>query len=590
MISTTFGRVQTPPNLRPPQPPMVKPTGPQPYFSGRTVDNIAIRSKIDSDVYKLLQKAPKTELHVHQGGSASLAFLSYRLRQAIEEGKIDKLLLYKEDGSYIDVLFKDAHGALLPPSDLRMAQEWVLTQSNLRQYYRYQQVMDSQHDYMDPAYIAETTATHQSSDELITTAKLAQQREQGLQVYRQASSKINPFIKNNPSAYKLANLYAKDAAREHVRYTEYRVSPSGNGIGGNTGSNIESVLSSVYDGFRDAQQELNQRNVPLDFGLLVLFERQSRPDDTNPNAKIDRAVALAKQVVELKKQGKYNIVGVDLAGDEANNPVTDFEPAFQIIKNYNATAQPEDRLGITIHAGETTKSGKLKGYESIASAIKIASDDNTRVRIGHGLQIINSSPALEKAFQIYLDHPTDWEKRINENKENEKLKKALFEPGSLLETVIKNKIVLEMCPKSNLQTYGIHPGFPSHQFAVRRSDYSAEAYKRHPAVFLSRLGVKVAISSDNRTISNTDATNEYVKLFKYAGLTYRDFKTLVMNGFEGMFVGDPQTKKDIMADVDNEFKRMERHPDRIRAIYKMGGEISPYQRLILWVNTLRAKL
>jgi adenosine deaminase len=577
MISPTFTPNSKKPAIQPIKHPLPKPVVPILHFNGEE-DNFT-RSRIDNDIYKLFLKAPKDELHVHQGGSSSVEFLSYRLRDAIDEGKIDKLPRYLPDGTYIDVHFKNLEtGQPLPADQLLDAKKQVLTIDNLREYYRYQLQSDNQRPYMPIEDIAETTATQIPRDDTISVIN----RELGLQAYRQTSSRINPYVKNNPAAYLIANEYAKSLAFENVRYTEYRVSPSGNGIGGNNGSNIGDVLASVYDGFEDARKYLKQRNYPLDYGLLVLFERQNRSSQEAPDAKIQRAVELAKQVVDLKKQGKYNIVGVDLAGDEANNPVTEFKPAFDIIKDYNATVPPAKRLGITIHAGETEHSRDLQGFESIAQAINLASDANTPVRIGHGLQIINSSPELRQAFQTYLEHPTDWERRIN--------KKALMKPGSLLDTVIKNKVVLEMCPKSNLQTYGIHPGFPGNQFEVKRSQYSAEAYKRHPAVFLSRLGVKVAISSDNRTISNTDVTNEYVKLFKYAGLTYQDFKRMVLNGFEGAFVADPQKRKVIMADVEKEFKKLERHPERIKAIKKMHGKLTMSQRWILCNNAIRQAL
>jgi adenosine deaminase len=540
---------------------------------------------IPDDIYQLLRNAPKNELHVHQGGSSSVEFLSYCLRRAIENGEIDKLPLYAEDGSYQDVYFKDPlTQALIPREQWSEAQKEVLAISNLREYYRYQLQMDNQREYMTSTNLAETTATHAPPEQWVSAAEseqLRKQKEQGLLAYRMTSSKINPYVKNIPAAYLLANAYARDMADENIHYTEYRISPSGNGIGGNNGSNIEDVLSAVHDGFEDARRQLKQRTYNLNYGLLVLFERQGRPGDQSPQQKVERAIALAREVVRLKEAGKYNIVGVDLAGDEANNPVTEFAEAFQIIKDYNARVAPEKRLGITIHAGETTHSKDLHGYESVAKAIELAHDANTPTRIGHGLQIVNSSEALRKAFEIYCQYPKDWERRIN--------KQALIKASPLLAKVIQNKITLEMCPKSNLQTYGIHPGFPNDQFEVTRAQYSAEAYKRHPAVFLSRLGVKIAISSDNRTISNTDVTNEYVKLFRYAGLTYRDFKQMVMNGFEGAFVANPQQKKAIIQQVERQFRELEKSPDRIRAIRSMNGKLSLRQQWILFKDNLIQK-
>jgi adenosine deaminase len=569
--------------------------------------NYSSRDRIPDDVYALLNKAPKNEIHVHQGGSSSVEFLSYSLRAAVAENQkmydrkhfldgliaqapqlaeplrqinqnlfanakpLDEFPVFQAEGAPKMVRFTEPDGQPLPAPALRAAMEEAFTLDNLRTYHRYQLESDNQKNYKDTNDISETTATGHPKNEMVSateSAELQQHKAEGLQAYRQTSGKINPFVKNNPAAYKLANEYAKSMAFENIRYTEYRVSPSGNGIGGANGSHIEDVLSPVHRGFEDAKQHLAQRNYQLDYGLIVLFERQNRNPLEPQDMKVRRAIELAQRVVQLKKEGKYNICGVDLAGDEAKNPVTEFKAAFDIIKAYNRAAAPENRLGITIHAGETPTSigpkDTLEGHESIDQAIQMAHDQRTPVRIGHGLQIVNSSDELQKAFKIYRQFPSDWETRIDKAK--------VLASSPLLTKVIQDRIVLEMCPKSNLQTYGIHPGFPGEQFSVRRDEYSAEAYKRHPAVFLSRLGVKVAISSDNRTISNTDVTNEFVKLFKYAGLTYTDFKQMVLNGFEGAFIGDSLKKGAILQDVERQFKKMETDSSTMNAIDKMGGD------------------
>lgn len=566
------------------------------------------RDRIPDDVYALINRAPKNEIHVHQGGSSSVEFLSYCLRAAVAENQkiyereqfiknlhvqsnwftrpvirqveenllpkakvLDEFPVFHADGPPEMVRFTEADGKPLPDAELREAIEKAFTLDNMRTYHRYQLESDNQKSYKDTSDIAETTATHAPKSDMISateSAELKKHKDEGLQAYRNTSRKINPFVKNNWAAYKLANEYAKSMAFENIRYTEYRVSPSGNGIGGANGGEVEGVLSAVHAGFAQAQQHLAQRNYPLDYGLIVLFERQDNPA-IGPNTKVKQAVALANKVVELKRAGKYNICGVDLAGDEAKNPVTEFKPAFDIIQKYNAEVKndPKKRLGITIHAGETPTSGPLKGYESIEQAIKIAHDTNTPMRIGHGLQIVDSpskNNLLQKAFELYQQFPNDWEKRID--------KAQLIADTPILANVIKNGIVLEMCPKSNLQTYGIHPGFPKETFAdVRRDQYSEKSYRNHPAVFLSRLGVKVAISSDNRTISNTDVTNEFVKLFKYAGLTYADFKKMVLNGFEGAFIGDPQKKAAIIQDAERQFENLKNDPINKHAVELMGA-------------------
>jgi adenosine deaminase len=317
---------------------------------------------------------------------------------------------------------------------------------------------------------------------------------------------------------------------------------------------------------------------PFDYGLIVLLERQNRSPNDPPDAKIERMKKAVEETIQLKKQGKYNIVGFDLAGDEAHNPVTEFAEVFKIIQDYNEKAPLDKRLSITIHAGETAHSQNhdkdihLQGWESVEQALRVGHDKHTSLRIGHGLQLINSSPILKKAFETYLAHPDDWEQRIN--------MRQIFAQSPVLRYIRENGILLEMCPKSNLQTYGIHPGFVNAKDDPDEK-YTARSYKRHPAVFLSRLGVKVSLSGDNRTVSNTDTPNEYVKLYKYAGMTYKDFKRMVMNGFEATFVPEPR-KSIILEDVDRRFRQLESEPDMIRAIRKMDNHITPRQKFILY--------
>lgn len=46
---------------------------------------------IDKDVYNILFRLPKAELHVHQGGSSDVSYLKYRLFKEIKEGQRTQL-------------------------------------------------------------------------------------------------------------------------------------------------------------------------------------------------------------------------------------------------------------------------------------------------------------------------------------------------------------------------------------------------------------------------------------------------------------------------------------------------------------------
>jgi adenosine deaminase len=180
----------------------------------------------------------------------------------------------------------------------------------------------------------------------------------------------------------------------------------------------------------------------------------------------------------------------------------------------------------------------LKSYESIQLAIEMASSKRTPVRIGHGIQIINSSKILKQAFDDYRHHPKTWRRRF--------APEEILKQSPILKMMIDRGIVFEMCPKSNVQTFAV----PYHEL--------------HPAVFLSRLGLKVTISSDNRLISKSNACNEFVKLFKYANADYKDMKRMVLAGLEGAFIMDKHKKDELMQRAKNAFKEIEkRKPQKL---------------------------
>ena len=603
------------------------------------------RKHIDDDIYHDLMRAvPKVDLHEHQSGSSDLAFLKYVLISLKQDGKLKD----------IDCLDYEA----------------------VRRYYR--AYISSERG---KPFMGEELPTNDNQLTELTPEIIEQFRKVGLDAYRSTSGKINQHVKNIPAAFLLAHLFAMEVASENVRYVEYRVSPSGNAYGGYGNATVEDIIGAVDEGFKDAQLRLDRSRQTIDYGLIMLMERQARSkvkvpgsldlrlgeilnhyaqdvmagqkrstaaiakkivkaveaetsvriktDDTltqnirglvtsiaqsktpaeqalatggeivnllekQGTDKVATAVDMAKEAVRLRST--YNITGIDLAGDELNNPVGDFKPAFDVIKKHNekmaAEGHPEKRIGITIHAGETPRSGDLNGWESIKEAIDAAWSPNTPVRIGHGIQLINSSKAMQDAFRAFVQNPNT----LLGGSDTTAIRNMLKESSPLLKEIIEKNIVLEMCPKSNVMTYGVDPFLDGSisKLTVRSNpqhdaeSYSAQSYKRHPAVFLSRLGVKVTLSSDNRTISNSDITNEFVKLYKYIGIRYQDVKKMVMDGLDGAFIFDPKTKKAVAEDMTKGFNTIESDPKHLIAIYKManGGEPPhPFKLLLmsLWI-------
>jgi adenosine deaminase len=101
-----------------------------------------------------------------------------------------------------------------------------------------------------------------------------------------------------------------------------------------------------------------------------------------------------------------------------------------------------------------------------------------------------------------------------------------IEDADLLEHLIRERIHLEVCPSSNLQT-GI-----SREFAEHAVDY------------LYRAGVPLSISTDTRTITNITLTEEYRNLEEHFGWTAADLLACNQAAVEAAFV-EESTKREL---------------------------------------------
>ena len=94
----------------------------------------------------------------------------------------------------------------------------------------------------------------------------------------------------------------------------------------------------------------------------------------------------------------------------------------------------------------------------------------------------------------------------------------LVEDGDLLNYVNDHRIPLEICIKSNFHTKAV-PDIRS-----------------HPIDFYIDYGLRVTINTDNRTISDTTVTDEYMLAINELKLDYATIKDVILNGFKSAFV------------------------------------------------------
>ena len=177
--------------------------------------------------------------------------------------------------------------------------------------------------------------------------------------------------------------------------------------------------------------------------------------------------AYNRRVVDLAyKYLNRGVVAVDLVGDEENYPFADYEVLFDRCKKLN--------IPVTIHAGEVTK----RDIKNIIPYTK---------RIGHGIKI--------------------------------------HDDAKLINLVKDNKILLEVCPNSNLDTN------------------NATDYTHHPIRKLYSIGVKVSVNTDNRVVSNISLTEEYSNLINFLNFTIDDLYQMNLDAIDYAFLSKREKRE-----------------------------------------------
>ena len=158
------------------------------------------------------------------------------------------------------------------------------------------------------------------------------------------------------------------------------------------------------------------------------------------------------------------VVALDLAGDEAGYPITAHIPAYQY-----AIANGLHR---TAHAGEAC--GPISVWETLRAFAP--------TRIGHGVRSIED-PAL-------VDH------------------------------LRRERIHLELCPTSNVQTRAV------------------STYAQHPIDQLYKAGVSLGVNTDTRTITNITLEQEYAKLREHFSWSDADLINCNREALRAAFLDD----------------------------------------------------
>jgi len=206
-----------------------------------------------------------------------------------------------------------------------------------------------------------------------------------------------------------------------------------------------------------------------------------------------RHVAAAILYADRERKGP-RVVGFDLAGQERDHDPSLFVEEFQPLhRNF---------MNITIHAGEMADDDKI--WEAIYRL--------HAKRIGHGLRLIDN--------RLMMDFVRD------------------------------HQLAIEMCPSSNMQTNTFR------DFWMQDGPDDPEI-REYPLARYLEHGIRVTVNTDNRFISQTTLSNEYLQAARMTpgGLTRWQVLKLVKNGFKAAFL--PKDEKDaLLKEVDEEVFRL----------------------------------
>ena len=292
---------------------------------------------------------------------------------------------------------------------------------------------------------------------------------------------------------------AEDSHQEGVRYIEVRFAPQ---LHVTHATEIGSIVRAVFKGLEAAKKQLNasvgENDMSFEYGIILCAMRRfSRPMSPYYERLLNRgknsslrysyaraSLALVKEAVKLRDDG-LPIVGFDLAGEEAGYPAIHHKAAFQHAHRHF--------LRKTVHAGEAY------GPESIFQAITECYAN----RIGHGTFLFSEDAIKLKSI---------------------KDKKRYI--AQLSEYIANQRITIEVCPTSNLQTI---PEF--------------KTLNDHPIQQMVDCGLSVSIGTDNRLISHTTITNELQLCAEHLTLNDSQFRDLVLAGFKRSFFHGSYSEK-----------------------------------------------
>lgn len=187
-----------------------------------------------------------------------------------------------------------------------------------------------------------------------------------------------------------------------------------------------------------------------------------------------RQQAHSRDIAELAVRHRdAGVVGFDIAGPEAGHPPSRHLEAFSLVMREN--------FHITVHAGEAF------GLPSIAEALHQCGAE----RLGHGVRIVDDITFDEDGEPVL---------------------------GRLAAFVRDRRVPLELCPSSN-----VHVG-------------AVPSLAQHPVGLLAKLRFRVTVNTDNRLMSATQLSDEFLHMHETFEWDLADIRWATINAMKSAFL------------------------------------------------------
>lgn len=330
-----------------------------------------------------------------------------------------------------------------------------------------------------------------------------------LSTYLETFEHTLAIMQRREDLVRVAGEHALELAFDGVIYGEVRWAPELHTRGG---LSMQEAVEAVAEGFAQGAAVARERlGKPVMVRQIICAMRQN-----------NNSLEVAKLAVANRDIG---VVGFDMAGPEKEFSLQQHQEALDYVA--------QNFLPITLHAGEAAS------LESIQDALI----KGRALRLGHGVRITDdiSITTLGEAG------PDAVTQGVDANQEVMKL-------GHLAAWVKDRQITLETCPCSNLQTDAA-AALESIGRAAPADQLCAREYGQHPVALLFRSGFAVTVNPDNRLMSNTSVTKEFIKLHETFGFDWPDFFQLTLNAVDGAFmpIEQKQAMRGILQDYYNSF-------------------------------------